>query len=75
MEVITEISLGQSVVSVRHDCPMEGVRPIDGVRLPANPTMARYALAMPRQTNIKMKKIFLGSYRVFPENGSLSSVQ
>ena len=52
MEVITEISLGQSVVSVRQDWPMEGVRPREGVRFPANPTIARYALAIPEQKKI-----------------------
>ena len=34
MEVMTETSLGQSVVSVRQDCSMEGVL------LPARSTMA-----------------------------------
>ena len=35
IDVITETSLGQSVVSVRQDCSMEGVR------LPARSTIAR----------------------------------
>ena len=51
MEVITEMSLGQSVVSVRHtDCSMLGVL------FPARLTIARYAELRPGEAEFDSRE-------------------